>query len=113
MNKFKIQLGKNTSIFYKNLAPVMERLGGVLDAQGYYVFPSHITESVLNTVFDNSCKRCGGLLEDSTALLNTNASSNDFGNDAGQRGTTQSRIGIARMVSCKKCKECGHSFVGE
>ena len=108
MNKFKIQLGKNATVFYKNLSPIMERLGGVLDESGDYVFPSHITESVLNTVFDNSCKRCGGLLEDSTALLNGLVF---FGNDAGQRGTTQSRIGIAKIVSCKKCKECGHSFI--
>ncbi len=111
MSKFKIQLGKNATVFYKKLSPIMERLGGVLDESGYYVFPSHITESVLNTVFDNSCKRCGGLLEDSTALLNVLVSSNDFGNDAGQRGTTQSRIGTAKIVPCKKCKECGHSFI--
>lgn len=113
MNKFKIQLGKNTDVFYKNLSPIMERLGGVLDRDGYYEFPSHITESVLNTVFDNSCRRCGGLLQDSKALVNTLVSFDDFGNDAGQRGTTQSRIGIARLVSCKKCTECGHSFVPE
>ena len=56
------------------------------------------------------CK-CGGIGKHSKALLNTLVSFSDFGNDAGKRGTTQSRVGKAKMVDCIKCQTCGHSWV--
>jgi rubrerythrin len=46
----------------------------------------------------------------STALKNTWVSFDDFGNDAGQPGTTENRIGKAVKVKVWKCPECGHSF---
>lgn len=58
------------------------------------------------------CK-CGNKTIKSKAYLNTLISFNDFGNDAGQRGTTLSRLGTAKLVDCRKCISCGHSFIPE
>lgn len=57
------------------------------------------------------CKKCNGQCKPSQALNNSLVSSNDFGNDSNSRGTTQSRLGEAKLVDCEKCTNCGHSFV--
>lgn len=64
--------------------------------------------NILSRVF---CRECGTKAELSKALLNTLVSFDDLGNDAGQRGTTQSRMGPAELVDCHKCPNCGHSFI--
>lgn len=60
---------------------------------------------------NNKCFKCGTIAVNSKALNNTILSFNDFGNDAGKRGTTQSRVGKAQLIDCKKCPSCGHSWV--
>lgn len=59
------------------------------------------------------CKECGCIGKRSKALLNQLVSFDDFGNDAGKRGTTQSRQGKAKQVGCLKCPNCGHSWIPE
>ena len=49
-------------------------------------------------------------MKEGVALENTLISSDDFGNDAGTRGTTQSRIGPAKIIKVYKCSTCGQSF---
>lgn len=90
-----------------------KRLGGV---EGMHVncikqwkFPLFITSQIISEIIHNTCFVCGGLMTDSTAFQNTYASFDDFGNDAGQRGTTQSRIGPAKQIKVRKCSQCGHS----
>jgi len=58
-----------------------------------------------------NCIKCNSKCLPSKAYNNTLVSSNDFGNDANNRGITQSRIGRAVLVDCMKCTNCGHSFV--
>ena len=48
-------------------------------------------------------------MEDSTAYINTIVSFDDFGNDAGERGTTVSRCGPVKIIKVRKCSACGHS----
>lgn len=74
-----------------------------------YLFPSFITSQVIQEIIRNTCFECGGLMKDSTAFQNTNVSFDDFGNDAGLRGTTQSRVGQAQQINVRKCTSCGHS----
>lgn len=57
------------------------------------------------------CRECGGETKDSKVLVNSLVSFNDFGGDAGKRGTTQSRVGTAKLQNCKKCVDCGHSYI--
>ena len=57
------------------------------------------------------CKKCNGTMRVSKGFINTWTSSDDFGGDAGQRGTTQSQNGLAIEVDCLKCDECGHSYI--
>lgn len=57
----------------------------------------------------NSCFECGGLMKDGTALDNTWVGFDDFGGDAGQRGTTVSKVGQPIMKQVRKCTVCGHS----
>jgi len=59
----------------------------------------------------NVCRKCDGNGKPSKVLLNAMVSFNDFGNDAGSRGTTQARVGSASLVDCIKCEDCGHSWV--
>jgi hypothetical protein len=59
----------------------------------------------------NQCKKCGGEGKPSKALNNTIVYYDDFGKDAGSRGTTGSRQGTAQLVDCIKCKSCGHSWI--
>ena len=94
---------------HADIAVSLKRLGGVEIECLNWEFPSFITSQVIREVIRNTCFVCGGLMKDSTALQNTLVSSNDFGNDAGQRGTTQSRTGKARMLNVRKCSNCGHS----
>lgn len=58
-----------------------------------------------------NCTKCGGYCNPSKGFLNDLVSCDDFGNDANERGTTQSRTGDAKLVDCLKCEKCGHSFV--
>lgn len=58
-----------------------------------------------------SCKKCNSNCKSSKALLNTIVTFDDFSDDAGKRGSTQSRVGVPEMVDCMKCENCGHSFV--
>jgi hypothetical protein len=60
---------------------------------------------------EKECRECGGNSKNSKVLLNTLVSFNDFGNDAGQRGTTVSRVGSPNLVECQKCENCGHSWI--
>lgn len=59
------------------------------------------------------CRECGTIGKPSKAMLNELVSFDDFGNDAGKRGTTQSRVGKAQLVNCTKCPNCGHSWIPE
>ena len=60
---------------------------------------------------NHTCRECNTIAKPSTALLNGLVSFNDFGNDAGGRGTTQSRVGKAEVVNVDKCPSCGHSWI--
>lgn len=57
------------------------------------------------------CRKCNSICKESTGLLNTLVSFEDFGGDRGEPGTTQSRVGEPVLVKCMKCSNCGHSFI--
>lgn len=88
-----------------------EKLGGEFETDNYSVcvFPSHITVEMIKKVIHNTCFVCGGLMKDGESLDNTYLSFDDFGNDAGQRGTTQSKCGHPIIKQVRKCTNCGHS----
>lgn len=87
-----------------------ERLGGKFQPEiGCWTFPKNIHSHVIELIIKNTCFVCGGLMKDSTAFQNTLVSSDDFGNDTGQRGTTQLRVGEAKQIKVRKCIICGHS----
>ena len=87
------------------------RLGGVFcpDEECVWRFPKHITFEVISEVIYNTCFVCGGLMKDGQALNNTYVSFDDFGNDAGRRGTTQEKSGTPVVKQVRKCSACGHS----
>ena len=58
------------------------------------------------------CKKCGAQAILSKGYGNAYISHNDFGNDAGNRGTTQTKV-TGKVVDCLKCSGCGHSWVPE
>ena len=87
-----------------------ERIGGKFDFNtNTWIFPPFINLQIIEEVIHNTCFVCGGLMKDSTAFQNTLVSSDDFGNDSGQRGTTQSRVGEPQYLKVRKCSSCGHS----
>lgn len=61
---------------------------------------------------ESKCRECGGAGKASKGLKNKFVGSNDdFGNDAGQEGTTMSLGKDADLIDCLKCIDCGHSWV--
>lgn len=62
---------------------------------------------------ENKCKKCNGELKDGFSLLNPYITSDGRLSSQANRGETMTRRGSANLVSCKKCVDCGHSFVEE
>lgn len=92
---------------------MFKKLGGIrnflINGTRQWIFPSCVTSQIISEIIRNTCFVCGGLMKDAQALQNTLVSSNDFGNDANSRGTTQSRVGPATIKNVRKCTQCGHS----
>lgn len=90
-----------------------ETIGGqrsfIIQGIGRWKFPDHITSQVIQEIIHNTCFVCGGLMINSTALQNQLVSFDDFGNDSGLRGTTQSRVEHPKQIQVRKCSQCGHS----
>ena len=93
----------------KSFCISFERVGGRLQKDYSWIFPLCITSEVLSEVIRNTCFVCGGLMQDGEALDNTYVYSDDFDNDAGQYGTTCSKIGQPIIKQVRKCNSCGHS----
>ena len=94
----------------KRIFDTFERLGGITKNGIEWEFPTHVQINLLNDILDNTCFKCGGIVSNGEVLQNTLITFDDFEGDAGSKGTTQSRVGIAKKVSCRKCINCGHSF---
>lgn len=119
--QFKINVGTDyTTVNFYNISKLKEesriKLYEVLNKLGMTFgkgeeirFPAFITSEVLEQVIHNTCFVCGGLMQDGVALENTWVSFDDFGGDAGQYGTTCSKIGQPVMKQVRKCSSCGHS----
>jgi len=104
--------GKVSPLIWCEFFTKLQYLGGKQAVEGQsdiWLLPTFVTSQVIEEIIHNTCFVCGGLMKDSTAFLNDCVSFDDFGNDAGQRGTTQSRVGEAKQVKVRKCSSCGHS----
>jgi hypothetical protein len=90
-----------------------ERIGGKVSpiavGSEIWVFPDFVTELLLKKIIRNTCFVCGGFMQDSHAIDNKQAYSDDFGDDAGRPGTTTSKTGQSVMKQVRKCRSCGHS----
>jgi hypothetical protein len=93
----------------KVISDIFQRLGGTTENGTEWKFPKLILTSHLKTIIDNTCAKCGGIVSNGNALQNTMVTFADFGDDAGTRGSTQARIGIAEPIEVSKCTSCGHS----
>jgi len=58
-----------------------------------------------------TCWKCHVPLVYGVALVNETVCFDDFGGDAGSRGSTCSNAGSAKLVECIKCPSCGVSFL--
>ena len=94
---------------WKILNSVFQRFGANQCDNAAYLFPSFIRGCILEEIISNTCYVCGGIMQDGEALDNTLISYDDFGGDAGNRGTTQSKDGEAKLIKVRKCQSCGHS----
>lgn len=107
-NIFKLKATKSFELSF-------ERLGGCYlpehssNKGSVWSFPSFITAQVLQEVIRNTCFVCGGLMKDGVAYDNTWIGFDDFGGDAGQHGTTISKVGPPIIKKVRKCQSCGHS----
>lgn len=97
----------------KALCNSFSQIGGYINnSDGDYKirFPAFITSEVISEIVKNTCFVCGGLMQDEgIALQNKWVSFDDFGNDAGQPGTTMSQQGPAVVKKVRKCQACGHN----
>lgn len=93
----------------KELEKLFYKLGGDfqpnLDKEYRWTFPSFITSEVIEQVIHNTCFVCGGLMKDSTAMVDQQF---EFEHDV--YGTvTQQVPGYAKQLKVRKCTSCGHS----
>mgnify|MGYP000916018169 CR=1 FL=1 len=119
IRKEKVGTGKTVFEFYGRLDPValsevyfvFERIGGKFIGfeTDIWEFPNSVTTALVATIFENTCFKCGGLMTDGQAIQNSLVSSEDFGGDAGENGTTQTRTGPPKIIAVRKCSKCGHS----
>lgn len=107
--EFKADIVTLKLLNIEQLKQTLKRIGGVFQDDYTFNFPLYITSQVISEIIHNTCFVCGGLMQDSTAIKNSLISFNDFGDDAGLRGTTQSRVGSSKMINVRKCVNCGHS----
>lgn len=107
--EFKADIATLKLLNIEQLKQTFQRIGGVFQTDYTFNFPLFITHEVIQEVIKNTCFVCGGLMQDGIAYQNTLVSSDDFGNNAGSRGTTQSYSGPAIQVKVRKCPQCGHS----
>jgi len=100
-----------TMIALNKFNNLLLKLGGeqLVGEEVYWEFPNFITQAVLEEVIKNTCFKCGGVMTSGIALDNTWTSSDDFGGDKGNYGTTASKNGPAIMVKVRKCADCGYS----
>lgn len=56
------------------------------------------------------CRKCNGNTKESKALVNTQKSVDDFGNDKDMPHTTIIQTSNAKLIDCLKCVDCGHCF---
>lgn len=107
-NIFKLKVTESFELSF-------ERIGGIYCPEesgehgSVWRFPAFVSSQILLEIINNTCFKCGGLMKDGEALENTWVSFDDFGNDAGQPGTTMSKIGHPVMKKVRKCTSCGHS----
>ena len=76
-----------------------------------WIFPSFITSQVIQEIINNTCFVCGGLMEDSTAMLQGKCHIESFDNAI---NTYQGIIkhpdnNSTKQVKVRKCSSCGHS----
>lgn len=97
--------------FFDAIVPIFQRMGAKFPegTLGNIEFPKFTNVALIKEILRNTCYECGGLMQDGIALVNTSVSFDDFGGDAGTRGSTQSRVGKAVEVTVRKCTVCGHS----
>jgi len=93
-----------------NLDQVFQKIGGYQINNKEWSFPLFVSSQIIETIIKNTCFKCGGSMKPSKAFMNEIVSFNDFGNDAGQRGTTQSPVGKPELINVNKCSLCGHSY---
>ena len=93
-----------------SLISVFTKLEGFVDIYSEWIFPDYIFPQAIETIIKNTCFKCGGSMKPSKSFLNEMVSFDDFGNDAGERGTTQSPVGEPKLINVNKCSCCGHSY---
>ena len=93
-----------------NLNQVFQKIGGYQINDKEWSFPLFVSFQIIETIIKNTCFKCGGSMKPSKALVNTIVSFDDFGNDAGQSGTTLSPVGKPKLINVNKCSCCGHSY---
>jgi DNA-directed RNA polymerase subunit M/transcription elongation factor TFIIS len=84
----------------------------IVESKESVIYVNKIIKSNFNVKnkIETKCKKCDREMKLSQAFQNKLVSHNDYGDDAGNRGTTQSHIGEAVLVTVLKCEDCGHSF---
>lgn len=91
-----------------NLLDNFFKLGGSVNHlinSNEFQFPAFITSEILEEVIHNTCFVCGGLMKDSTAMVDQ-----EFKFEHDVYGTVTQQIpGYAKQIKVRKCSSCGHS----
>ena len=111
-NLFIVSLKNENKEFIDSLTLSFMKLDAIHIADkniAMWSFPRSVNQDVIQLIIQNTCRKCGGTMQTGVCLVNQYVSFDDFGNDAGGKGTTARAVGPAILIKVKKCTRCGHS----
>lgn len=95
-----------------SLSDSFERIGGkCTDLLKDWTFPVFISSQVIQEIIHNTCFICGGLMKDSTAMLQGKCHVKSYDNaiDTYQGTIEYPDNNSTRQIKVRKCSSCGHS----
>jgi hypothetical protein len=106
---FTAQLFKYNVV--KAFESTFTRIGGTMDDKGLWTFPSFVSSSLLQEIIKNTCFVCGGLMKDSTAMLQGECYVESYDNfvNTYQGVIKHLNNNDTKQIKVRKCSSCGHS----
>ncbi len=98
--------GKVSPLIWCEFFTKLQYLGGKQAVEGQsdiWLLPTFVTAQIIQEIIHNTCFVCGGLMKDSTAIVDHKFVYTDAGKELWKNSK------FAKQVLVRKCQSCGHS----